>query len=374
MRGQVHLARGVQGATAILLPLVLGAVLMACEKQVEDTEPLIRPVRYQEVVKKAPERVRTFSGTTKAELESTLSFKVSGTLTSRPVSVGDLVNAGQVIARLNPQDYQVVVYEAEAELAAARAELRNAEANYERVRGLYENRNASKSDLDAARAAAESGTAQVRAARQQLEAARLQLSYTNLTSPQDCTIAETSVKENENVSAGEAVVRVNCGECSEVTVSVPETFIGGVQAGDPVEVMIDALRGQAYAASVTEVGVTSAQAGTTFSVTVALTHNCPNVRSGMAADVRFTFVSEGGEDRIFAPGVAVGEDRSGRYVFILSPAGGGYWTANRRSVEIGAIYPGSIEVKSGLEEGELVVTAGVTRITDGQRVSLLDDT
>ena len=354
--------------------LALGLGLVACDREVEDAEPFVRPVRYEEVVKKGPERVREFSGSTKAELESALSFKVAGTLTSRLVSVGDLVNAGQVIARLDPQDYQVVVQEAEAGLAAARAELRNAEASYERVRELYENRNASKSDLDAARAAAESGNAQVRAARQQLEAAKLQLSYTNLTSPQDCSIAETYVKENENVSAGQSVVRVNCGECSEVTVSVPETFISGVEAGDVVEVVIDAIAGEVFPAAVTEVGVASGQAGTTFPVIVALTHNCPNVRSGMAADVRFTFMSETGEDKILVPGVAVGEDRSGRYVFILTSAGDGYWTASRRSVEIGAIYPGSIEVLSGLEEGELVVTAGVRRIMDGQRVSLLDDT
>ena len=356
------------------LSVALGAVLVGCDSEVEEAEPYVRPVRYEKVAKGAPERVRVFSGTTQAELESALSFKVAGTLTSRLVNVGDLVNAGQVIARVDPQDYQVVVQEAEAGLAAARADLRNAEASYERVRGLYENRSASKSELDAARAAAESGTAQVRAARQQLEAAKLQLSYTNLAAPQDCSIAETYVKENENVSAGQSVVRVNCGECSEVTVPVSETFISGVQAGDRVEVLIDAIAGEVFPAVVTEVGVASGQAGTAFPVTVAMTDDCPNVRSGMAADVQFTFMSDTGEDRLLVPGVAVGEDRSGRYVFALSSEGDGHWTANRRAVELGALHSGAIEIMSGLEEGELVVTAGVRRIMDGQRVTLLGAT
>ena len=130
-----------------------------------ESKPVIRPVQYTKVTHESGEQLQTFSGTTKADTEATLSFKVAGTIRERPVNVGDEVKAGQIVARLDTPDFKVAVEKAQAVLAAAQAELRNAEANYDRIRSLYENENAAKSELDAARAAAESGTAQVKAAK-----------------------------------------------------------------------------------------------------------------------------------------------------------------------------------------------------------------
>ena len=310
----------------------------------------------------------------RAELETDLSFRVGGTLIARPVNVGTLVTRGDLIAQLDGTDYRVRVDEAEAGLARAEAQLRNAEASYERTRRLYENQSASGSDLDAARASAESALAQLRSSSQQLEAARLQLSYTRLAAPDQCTVAQAYVEINQNLSPGQPVARLNCGQCAEVLVSVPETDIARIGIGTPVTVSLTAVPGQALPGVVQEVGVATGQTASTFPVTIALQEGCGAVRSGMAADATFMFASGGSESGLVVPYVSVGEDRDGRFVFVLEPDDSGRMYARRRPVTIGptAAETGLV-ITEGLSAGELVATAGVRRLTPDQEVTLLSE-
>ncbi len=352
------------------------ALFCGCSPEVSEEPELIRPVRYARVMPQGAIEQRTYSGSTKAELETDLSFKVAGTLILRDAGVGDAISVGQLVAQLDPTDYRVRVQEAEAGLARARAELRNAQAGYERTRELYENRNASRSDLDTARAGAESASAQVRAATQQLEAARLQLSYTRLTAPASCTVAQTFVELNQNVAAGQSILRVNCGQCAEVVVSVPELDIGRINAGTTVAVAVDALPDELLTGVVSEVGVATGGGGATYPVTVALQERCGAVRSGMAADVTFRFPTSGPSGGLVVPFVAVGEDADGRFVFVLEPSdgqAGERWFARRRPVTVGGLTADGLTIISGLTEGEIIATAGVRRLTDGQQVTLFGD-
>ena len=362
----------ISSRTIATILVACSALIAGCDPPpvVERTE--VRPVRYTRVAPQGNIDERVFSGTAKAELETDLSFKVSGTLISRPARVGNTLQRGDLVAELDATDYRVRVQEAEAGLARGRAELRNAEAGYERTRGLYENRNASRSDLDAARANAESARAQLRASSQQLEAARLQLSYTRLMAPEQCLVAQVFAETNQNVQAGQAIVQVNCGQCAEVVVSVPESAISRVTAGTTVRVEIDAIPQESLTGVVTEVGVASGSA-TIYPVTVALQEGCQSVRSGMAADVAFRFPTRGPAGQLVVPFVAVGEDSDGRFVFVLEPSDADQWVANRRGVEVTGPTPEGLVVTSGLGEGELIATAGVRRLTDGQIVTLLSD-
>lgn len=371
-RGRILHARTRTGIRA-LIALALSASLAGCDEAPVEEESLVRPVRYTRVVVQGVSEARTYSGTTRAELETDLSFRVGGTLIRRPVSVGNDVNPGDLVAALDETDFRVRLDEARAGLARAEAERRNAESSYERTRDLYENQNASRTQLDAARAMAESAEAQYRAAAQQVEAARLQLSYAQLKAPQQCTVAQTFAEINQNVSPGQAVVRVNCGHCAEVVVSVPDTDIARVMPGMAVAASISAVAGEQLSGIVQEVGVATGARGTTYPVTIALQDQCENVRSGMAVDVTFDFPTSKADGRLVAPYVAVGEDRAGRFVFVLEPDSSGRMFATRRSVEVGPVTAEGILVIQGLDEGELIATAGVRRLKNGQEVTLLDE-
>ncbi len=352
----------------LAIALAITLAVTACSPPPPTPETVIRPVRYIQVTPLSAMERRVFSGVAQAAVETDMSFKVAGLIAQRPVNIGDEVAQGDVLARLDPKDYQVRVQEAEAGLARAQAEMRNARSMYERTRNLYENRNASRSDLDAARAASESGEAAVRASAQQLEAARLQLSYTTLRAPQACSIAATFAKTNENVNAGQPVVQLNCGDCSEILVSVAETVIDRIEPGIEVGVDVSALPDRTLEGVVTEVGV--AAVGTTYPVTVRLVGDCPGIRSGMAADVTIALPRGEVDGRIAVPPVAVGEDSQGRYVYVLEATSDDLWIARRRAITVGTIAGEGIVVESGLAAGELIATAGVKRIRDGQTLTL----
>jgi len=349
---------------------VLAMTLWGCAEEAPP-EPTLRPVRTLQVFSAGVERVRSFSGTARAGQESRLSFRVRGTVEVLDVKVGDRVRAGQLLARLDPQDYQLQVEDAQASLARVRAEVRNAEANYARIRDLYENNNASLNDLDATQAAFESATAALESGEKKLEQARLQLSYTRLEAPTPGAISEVPVEVNENVQPGQTVAVLTAGERPEVEIGMPEVFISRVKEGQSVEVTFDALGARSFEATVTEVGVTSTGLATTFPVKARLDRDEPDVLPGMAAEVHFHFAGEGDGDRIEVPAFAVGEDRNGRFVFVVDEIGEGVGRAVRREVTVGGLTPeGGLEILEGLVDGERVITAGVSRIQDGLEVRL----
>ena len=355
-----------RGGPAVVLILAT----WGCAEQAPP-EPVLRPVRTQQVFSTGVERVRSFSGTARAGQESRLSFKVAGTVEVLDVKVGDRVRPGQVLARLDPQDYRLRVEDAEASLARTRAEVRNAEANYARIRDLYENNNASRNDLDASRAGFESATAALESGEKKLEQARLQLSYTRLVAPTAGAISQVPVEANENVQPGQTVAVLTSGARPEVEIGMPEVFIARVREGQSVEVTFDALGSRSFPATVTEVGVASTGLATTFPVKARLDRDESEVLPGMAAEVHFRFEEGGGRERIEVPAFAVGEDREGRHVYVVEEVGDGIGKAVRREVNVGALTAdGGLEILHGLADGERVITAGVSRIQDGREVRL----
>jgi RND family efflux transporter MFP subunit len=353
------------------LVLVLGAMAIACAEEPQEAAPALRPVRYERVSVGPLSLERSLAAVVRAGVESRLSFRVAGSIRAVDVKVGDSVRRGQVLAWLDPTDFELQLEEAKAALAQAQASLRQVEADYGRVRSLYENNNSSKAELDASRANAESAEASVEAVTRQLDQAQQRLGYTTLRAPADGAIASVAVEANENVQSGQEVCLLLSGGESEVVVPVPSVMIGFVQPGQLLTVTIDALAGEVFEAEVTEVGVAVTGGATTFPVTARLLGASVMVRAGMAAEA--TFLLEGATgDRIFVPGVAVGEDRDGRYVFLLDPDGAGAGTVRRQSVEIGETNATGIEILSGLSADDLVVTAGARRLTDGMQVAVLE--
>jgi RND family efflux transporter MFP subunit len=357
---------------SIILVALLVAALQGCGRGDEPPRgERVRPVRYVRVVPAPATEVRTFAGIAKAARESTLSFRVGGTIAFIGVAVGDSLQPGQPIARLDPTDFQLNLRKAEAALASAEAETRNAAANFERMRALYENRNASLNDLDAARAAYESSQASVQALQNQAALARRQLDYTRLNAPGACAVAQVPVEVNENVDPGQAVAVISCGSHLEVKVAVAEGVIARIREQAQATATFDVIPAEAFAAVVTEVGVTTVGDATTFPVTVRLESTDNRIRPGMAAAV--TFHLEGAADaagRIFLPPAAVGEDAHGQFVFTLERLANGFGTVHRREVQVGVIGSAGLEIVAGLTPEELVVTAGVSRIQDGLKVKL----
>ena len=351
---------------------VLGVCLLvgACSKSDEPLEEQLRPVRFLTVSDASAFRDRNFSGTSKSSRESRLSFKVSGTVIRAPVQIGQRLAAGDLIAELDSASYVLQAQQAQAALVEAQANDRRAAANYDRTKGLYANDNASLNDLEAARAQAESAKAVVASASKALEIARLNVSYTKLVADTDCSIASLDVEVNENVTAGQQIAVVSCGDSFEVNLDLPESLIGGIDAWTPVSIRFDAIPDMVFNGVVAEVAVASASGSAAFPVVIDIIGSHPALRSGLAADVTFQFDSEatsGGG--IVVPVAAVINDPTGTYVFVAEPVDEpGEAVVRRRTVTLGELTQSGIEIVDGLEVGDRIVTAGLSIIRDGQRV------
>jgi len=350
--------------------LVACLLLGACGGPDDAVEERLRPVRYMTVSDASVFRDRSFSGTSKSSRESRLSFKVSGTITNAPVQIGQRLNAGDLIAEIDPAGYVLQAQQAQASLVEAQANDRRSAANYERTKGLYANDNASLNDLESARAQAESGGAVVASASKMHEIARLNVSYTRLTADQDCSIASLDIEVNENVASGQQVAVVSCGDEFEVNLNLPESLIGSVDETTPVSVHFGAIPDQVFSGVISEVAVASTAGTAAFPVVIKIAGSHPSLRSGLAADVTFQFDSATEQGRsVVIPVTAVINDPNGTFVFLVTPSGDpGEAIVGRRAVALGELSQSGIEIEDGLEVGDRVITAGISVIREGQRV------
>ena len=353
------------GAACLLAPSC------AMEPSTDVEQQTVRPVRYALAQAADARRTRTFAGVARADSESSLSFRVGGMIAGVDVGVGDRVRAGAPIARVDAVDYELQVMEAEAALRQARALSGNAAADLRRAWALYENDNLSRTDLDAAVAAADSAGAQVEAIAKRLEMAQRQARYATLSAPMDGVIAAVLVSANENVAPGQPVVVLTSDAVPAVEFAVPEGLIGEIHEGTRVSVVFNAVPGERFRGRVNEVGVAATATGTMYSVAVRLDEAASAVRPGMAAEVAIDFAGGGEPGRVVVPAAAVSEDGGGRFVFVVEPSGDGLAVVRRQPVSVGAITPAGFEIVGGLAQETRVLSAGVSRVTDGEVVRLL---
>ena len=356
--------------TSLFSLLVAALTFAGCGPSDESFEERLRPVRYVTVSDASQFRNRSFSGTSKSSRESRLSFKVSGTVIKVPVQIGQRLNAGDLIAQIDPASYVLQEQQAQASLVEAQANDRRAAANYERTKGLYANSNAALNDLESARAQAESASAVVRSASKALEIARLNISYTKLTAGTECSIASLNIEVNENVASGQQVAAVSCGDEYEVTLDLPESLIGNIDEWTPVTVRFGSIPNEEFSGVISQIAVASSAGSAAFPVVIDILGSHPSLRSGLAADVTFQFDSAASRNGgVLLPVSAVVKDPSGAFVFVMESAETkGEALVRRRDVTLGELSQSGIEVVEGLAVGDRVITAGISVIRDGQRV------
>ncbi len=357
-------------AKHIMVIIVSLVFFNACDQkeQVVEEAEILRPVKFMVVSSPESEGAHIYSGSLKAGSELNRSFKVSGTVQSIPVKVGDRLKKNDIIATLDKASYELQVAKSRASLAQSQAEKRNADSKYNRTKGLYANNNTSKDALESSRANAETARAQVSSSEKSLELALLDQAYATLKATQDCAVAQVLVEVNENVTSGAPIMTLSCGDVNEIAVSLPESIISNIEKGMVATVRFDTIADTLFSAHVTEVGVASSNA--TYPVALVLNKTHSKLRSGLVAEVSFQFSNGAASlNRLYLPPGVVNKDTEGSFVFTLKPGQKqNVAIVQRRAVEVGEITSMGLEIVSGLEVGTKVVTAGISVIRDGLRV------
>ncbi len=357
--------------TISMVSVIIPMLLTGCSQEEKVVSKTIRPVRYEAVGSSSGSRTRVFSGIARSSIQSKLSFKVAGTISLIDVKVGDVVSKNQLIATLDNKDYNLTVQEAEAGLQQAKAQSLNAASNYARIRKLYEKDNVSKSDLDNSRAAYDSANAFVKSIRTKRELAKSRLGYTLLSAPFSGVITAVHVEENENSQAGYPIVSMASEAKPEVSVAIPGILISQMKTGDAVNVTFDAIPDNHFKGSISEVGVATGRFATTYPVTISIESQYEFIRPGMAASVSFVFKTSR-KSSIFVPSHAVGEDKDGRFAYILIPEKDTIGTVRKVIVKTGELVSEGLEITEGLSKNDLIVTAGISKLKTGMKVRLLN--
>ncbi|WP_045226281.1 efflux RND transporter periplasmic adaptor subunit [Methyloterricola oryzae] len=348
------------------IPILLGILgLAGCSTPPENPAPP-RPVRVIRVGEAAAHPTAGFAGEVTARRETALAFRVAGKVVTRLVEVGDRVRKGQVIARLDANDYRLATQNLKAQLTAARAECEFSRADLARYRELLDQNIIAPPEFDRRQTAYTGAKERVAALSAQLEQTANQLRYSELTAERDGVISGFSVEAGDVIAAGQSVARLAQLDEKEVTVHVPEQSIGDVTPGQAVEVSLWSQGERRFRGSVREVAPAADPATRTYRVKAALLDGRDQALLGMTATVWLTTTE---------PTVPV-IPRSAVFTTHQDPKQPKIWlldadTVRSVPVTLGRALDGEHIEVAGVAPGQTIVSAGVQRLIEGQAVRVL---
>jgi len=352
------------------LGIVLAALLIlvgGCVRGAEDSEgqgEQAKKVRVVQAETVSIEQKRRFAGTARAAETIPLSFEVDGKIRSIAVEMGQRVEAGEVVARLNCTDYRLEAQRRQSGVDRAEAVLDRARSDYRRIQDLYQKDHTSRSELDRARAEYRSAKAGLREAKKALELARDRVQDCVLATDRAGRIARVPAEEQQNVRAGQTVAVLSVVDRMQLRVFVPEDVIARIQPGDRAEATFRTLSQETFPARVEEVGVEAAKS-TTYPVRLDLERKPEGLRPGMVGRAVFRFPMR--SRLVLPPSSVLGREEDKAWVFVVDVETG---RAEKRSVEVGELTDQGLVLRSGLREGEPVVVRGMSRLEQGEKVEI----
>jgi len=360
---------------SIVLCASLGMVFLAgCTKEPPPKPPTL--VKAMQVVGADDLSKTVFPGRASAGQEANLSFRVAGPLVELPVSVGDKVAAGDLIARIDPNDYQVTLNSAQAQLQSIRAAYTAAENDYQRVMSTFREDPGATSQraVDASRALRDQALAQVSSVESLVQTATDRLGYTDLLAPFAGEVVETYVENFETVVPMRPIARLLDPSSIELVVSVPENLIGYGDYVKNITVSFTALPNVSIPATIKEIGREATQATRTYPVTLVMEQpEGGEILPGMAGEATIEArLPEGtGRTGITIPATATfaGSDIEVTNVWVIDPVTN---SLSRRAVETGRLSSSGMLITAGLEAGEWIVVAGTHSLSDGQEVKIIE--
>ncbi|SFR54937.1 Barrel-sandwich domain of CusB or HlyD membrane-fusion [Robiginitalea myxolifaciens] len=351
--------------SAALLLATLG-----CAGEKEEQKELVRPVEYQKVSYANGAEQRTFSGTARTEKIINLSFRSSGILIQLDIRLGQVVKKGQLLGKLDNVESRLNYERSVTSLNSAESQMNTAKLSLDRIRVLYEKGSASLTDFESAKNSYRNAQQSYESAKRSVSIGQEQVNYGFLYAPEDGVITSVTAEVDENISPGQTIAVLNAGTEMEIALGLPESIINQVEVGMPVAITLSSLAEQEFQGTVTELSPAIDVNTATYPARVKLNKASEDVKTGMAANVTFAFAEDENHQRALrVPANSVGEDSSGRFVFLVVQEGDKA-TVKKNLVKVGNLNSSGFEIIEGLQEGQLIATAGLQTLLDGQEVSL----
>jgi RND family efflux transporter MFP subunit len=331
--------------------------------------PEIRVVKTITVEPKAEPVRNSAVGEIRPRRESDFGFRLSGKLVSRAVDVGTKVRKGDLLARLDDQDYRNRLRSAEADQKAAQAAVIEAQASEGRVRKLLEKGYTTRANHDAALKNLRSSLAKLEAMNATLDMARDQLAYTALHADFDGIVTATGAEEGQVVNVGQMIARIADPSHKDAVFSVAEAMF----VADPAEragarIVVSLLSNPSIttAGVVREIAPMADAATRTYQVKVALQDAPEIMRFGASVAGH---LNAPGDPVVTIPGSAMFDTAGQPAVWLV----GDDARVALKPITVARYETDRVVVSGGLFKGDIVVTAGVNRLRDQQKVRIEGD-
>jgi len=348
------------------LVLIAAAVVLAsCKPDSKVEAPEIRPVRTVTAAKGEAGETVVLTGHVQAEDEPAFAFRIAGRMIERPVNVGDRIKAGQVLAKLDPENELNALRSAESALAAARGQLTYARGDFDRQRQLLANGHTPRARFDQSQNALQSAQSQVDNAEAQLRIARDRVSWTTLEADAPGTVTARGAEPGEVVQAGQMIVRLARQGGRDAVFDVPAQLLRSAPSESEITVRLTDDPSVTATGRVREIAPQADPVTRTFEVKVGLSDPPQAMRLGATVTGSVKLESE---PVISIPASALTELNRQPAVWIVDPKN---LTVSMRNVELLRHDPGTVVIAQGLDTGDIVVTAGIQALHPGQKVRLL---
>jgi len=351
----------------------LAFLLASCGKKEEETatKEVVRPVKTMKIASADEAFRQTYPGRVRAAKRADLAFQVDGPLIELPVDEGQAVKKGDLVARIDPKDFQTNLRNAEGQMAKAEAALQLARSEYERVQRIREKDPGAVSEamIDRRREAVNKAQADIKSVKAAVDAVKDQLSYTYLRAPFPGVIAKRYVDNFQEVRAKQPIVSLQDVSEIEILVDVPELIIARARRGDAQAVAeFEATPGQEYELTLKEYSTEADPRTQTYRL--VLTMPAPegvNILPGMTANVHGIKPPGDAEDRFVIPAIAVFGDEAGdSNVWVVDQES---MTVHRRKVITGDLTGmDRIQIVDGLQSGEMIGVSGVSQLREGMKI------
>jgi multidrug efflux system membrane fusion protein len=351
----------------LLLPLTIS---VGCSDQDRQTQTVSRPVKVFRIGEPTINSVRDFAGEVRARVETPLSFRVAGKLLERKVDVGDQVHKGQTLAILDGNDYRLAAQSLKAQLASAQVDSTFLRDDLARYRELLTQQVISPPEFERHETAYTTARERAAALEAQLGQALNQLNYTELHADRDGVVTALDAEAGQVLMAGQVVVTLAQLDEKEIHFDVPEHRLPEIQRQQAVNVSLWADGNRRLKAKIREIASAADPASRTYRVKATLLEGMDVAQLGMTATVH---IAANTASRIAIPLSAV-------YTPQNQPDHPSVWLVDEQAatvksmpVRLGEMLDGERIAVEGLAAGQLLVSAGVQRLAEGQAVRLPEE-
>lgn len=316
----------------------------------DNDSTLVIPVEVNDVSRGDISAYYSNTATLEAVQEATIVSKVRGIVQNLQVEEGDYVTAGQILAKIEDDQYRI-------ESERTKATMDRLYNDYQRNKELFDKGLISAEVYENSRYEYESQ-------KSAYELAQLNYDYTSIKSPISGVISERFIKVGNMIGTDQQVFVVTDFDPIQANLFIPEHERSKMKVGQRTELIADAIPGKVFAGKIERISPTIDPQTGTFRVTVYLDDNNDLLRPGMFGRVKIVYDTRMNTKMILKSAI-ISEDET-QSVFVIKDS-----LAFKKIIKTGYVNGTKIEVLEGLEEGDIVVTTGQGSLTDSTRVNVI---